>query len=187
MAKPIQILLISGSLREGSTNSALLKTATMIGTKELAPVFYRGVNSLPHFNPDDDLEGEPVSSPVADLRAEIWASGALLFCTPEYAGALPGSFKNLLEWTVGDASLYGKPVGWINVSGSAAPSGGRDAHESLRKVLGYVGASIVEEACLEIPLNRNLVNTDGVITDPDVRQQLRTGLGALAASARNDS
>lgn len=31
---------------------------------------------------------------------------------------------------------------WINASGTAAPTGGADAHESLRKVLGYVGAEM---------------------------------------------
>ena len=67
-----------------------------------------------------------------------------------YAGALPGSLKNLLEWTVGDGGTYRKPVAWINVSGPAAPTGGTDAHDSLRKVLGYVHADIVEPACTRV-------------------------------------
>ncbi len=59
----------------------------------------------------------------------------MLFCTPEYAGALPAALKNLLEWTIGDAGTYQKPVAWINAAGPAAPTGAADAHESLRKVL----------------------------------------------------
>ena len=47
----------------------------------------------------------------------------MLFSTPEYAGALPGSFKNLLDWTVGGGETYGMPVGWVNVSGPASPTG----------------------------------------------------------------
>ncbi|MGH4015240.1 MAG: NADPH-dependent FMN reductase [Pseudonocardiaceae bacterium] len=90
---------------------------------------------LPAFNPDDDHE--PLHPAVADLRRQI-AADALLFCTPEYAGALPGSFKNLLDWTVGGSEIYGKPVCWINASSVAAPTGGADAHASLAKVLGYV-------------------------------------------------
>jgi NAD(P)H-dependent FMN reductase len=73
---------------------------------------------------------------VAELRHEIGAADAVLICTPEYAGALPGSFKNLLDWTVGGGEADRKPVGWINASGVAAPTGGGDAHASLRKVLG---------------------------------------------------
>jgi NAD(P)H-dependent FMN reductase len=42
---------------------------------------------------------------VADLRRQIEAADAVVFCTSEYAGALPGSFKNLLDWTVGGGEV----------------------------------------------------------------------------------
>jgi chromate reductase, NAD(P)H dehydrogenase (quinone) len=119
---------------------------------------------------------------VAELRERIAASDAVLLCTPEYAGALPGAFKNLLEWTVGDGGTYRKPIAWINASGPAAPTGGADAHESLRKVLGYVHADIVEAACIRIPLTRNAVGSDGTIIEPSAREQIA---GAVAALARH--
>ena len=106
------------------------------------------------------------------MRAAIAASDAVLFSTPEYAGALPGSFKNLLDWTVGGGEIYGKPVAWINASGLNAPTGGRDAHDSLRTVLGYTGAEIVEAACVRVPIARNVVGEDGVIHDAEIRAQL---------------
>ena len=76
------------------------------------------MGSLPHFKPRHDREGEPVDAAVADLRAHVAAADAIVICTPEYAGALPGALKNLLEWTVGDGGTYHKPVAWINVSAS---------------------------------------------------------------------
>jgi NAD(P)H-dependent FMN reductase len=135
--------------------------------------------SLPHFNPDEDREGEPVRPPVADLRAHVAEADAIVICTPEYAGALPGALKNLLEWTVGDAGTYRKAVAWINVSGPAAPTGGADAHDSLRKVLGYVHADIVERACTRIPLTRDAVGDDGKISDPITRERLTVMLCIL--------
>jgi NAD(P)H-dependent FMN reductase len=72
---------------------------------------------------------------VQQLREQTAAADALLICTPEYAGALPGALKNLLEWTVGDAGTYGKPIAWINAAGPAAPTGAADAHDSLRRPL----------------------------------------------------
>ena len=102
-----------------------------------------GYGVLAALHPDDDREDGPVHPAVADLRGHIAGADAILICTPEYAGALPGSLKNLLEWTVGDGGTYRKPVAWINVSGPASPTGGADAHESLRKVLRYVHADIV--------------------------------------------
>jgi chromate reductase, NAD(P)H dehydrogenase (quinone) len=86
-----------------------------------------------------------------------------LFCTPEYAGTLPGSFKNLLDWTVGGGQLYGKPTAWINV---AAPGRGDGAQDALASVLGYVGAVIVETACRRVPVDRAAVSPDATISDP---------------------
>jgi chromate reductase, NAD(P)H dehydrogenase (quinone) len=179
----VRILLVPGSLRAGSTTTALLRTARAVAPAGIDATIYDGLGALPHFNPDDDVEGEPVAAPVADLRARIAKADALLFSTPEYAGGLPGSFKNLLDWTVGGGETYGKPVAWLNASGPAAPTGAADAHESLRKVLRYTGADIVEEACVRIPVPRAAVGPDGAIGDPEIRERVGAALAALARRA----
>jgi chromate reductase, NAD(P)H dehydrogenase (quinone) len=178
--KKLHVLLISGSLRAGSTNAAVLQTAAAVAPDRVTTTLYRGMGGLPHFNPDDDREGEPVHVAVAELRAQIESADALLICTPEYAGALPGALKNLLEWTVGNAGTYRKPVAWINASGPAAPTGGADAHDSLRKVLNYVGADIVDAACARVPVTRDAHGPDGIIVDQLIRAQIAAALTALA-------
>jgi NAD(P)H-dependent FMN reductase len=180
----VHLLLISGSLRDASTNTAVLRTAAEVAPDGVTTTLYGGMATLPHFNPDDDREGAAVHPAVAGLRAAVAAADALLLCTPEYAGALPGALKNLLEWTVGDAGTYAKPIAWINASGPAAPSGGADAHDSLRKVLGYVHAEIAEDACLRIPLTRDAVGADGTIAEPAAREQIATAVAVLAETAR---
>ena len=122
---------------------------------------------------------------VAKLRAHVANADAIVICTPEYAGALPGSLKNLLEWTVGDGGTYRKPVAWVNVSGPAAPTGGADAHDSLRKVLGYVHADIVESACTNLPLTRDAVADDGTISDAGARERIAIMLSVLADELRH--
>jgi chromate reductase len=122
----------------------------------------------------------PLPSAVAELRAAIRSSDAILFCTPEYAGALPGSFKNLLDWTIGDdqpGSTYDKPVAWINVS--AAPTGAADAHDSLGKVLAYAHAKILKDACASIPVTRQMIGGRGLIDDHAVRSELLDALAVL--------
>jgi hypothetical protein len=42
----------------------------------VATTLYGGMNTLPHFNPDDDREGEPVDPAVTELRAQITAAMA---------------------------------------------------------------------------------------------------------------
>jgi NAD(P)H-dependent FMN reductase len=169
--------LISGSSRQGSTNTALLRTARSVPVEGVETVCYEGVSQLPHFNPDDDTD--PLHPEVAALRASIAEADALLFCTPEYAGGLPGSFKNLLDWTVGGGEIYRKPVGWMNASGFT--DGAANAHASLQLVLGYVGATIVPAACVRIPVPRAAVGPEGLIDDPDIRAHVATTLAALAA------
>jgi len=181
-ATSVRILLVSGSTRAGLTNTAVLRTVPAVAPEGVASVLYDGLARLPAFNPDDDHE--PLPPTVADMRAQLAASDAVLFCTPEYAGALPGSFKNLLDWTVGGGEIYGKPVAWINVSSVAAPTGGADAHASLAKVLGYVGADITHAACARAPMTRSAVGPDGTVTDPHVRQQLTYALRMLARHVR---
>lgn len=110
MGESLRVLLISGSLRDGSRNVAVLRTVSALAREDVTTVLYAGMAALPHFNPDDDREGQPVHAAVAQLRSEIAAADAMLLCTPEYAGALPGALKNLLEWTVGDAGTYRKPI-----------------------------------------------------------------------------
>jgi chromate reductase, NAD(P)H dehydrogenase (quinone) len=178
---PVRILLISGSSREGSTNAAVLRTAATLAGDGVETVTYAGIGALPIFNPDDDQEGIPVDPRVAEMRRDLGACDAVLFCTPEYAGAMPAALKNLLEWTIGDAGTYQKPVAWINAAGSAAPTGAADAHESLRKVLGYAGADIVEDACARIPVERGMVGSDGLVTDDAVRDQIAAVVGRLVA------
>jgi NAD(P)H-dependent FMN reductase len=143
-------------------------------------VLYDGLRALPPFDPDDEAE---LPTEVIELRAQIHAADAIVFCTPEYAGALPGAFKNLLDWTIGDdqpGSIYEKPVAWIN----ASPRGAELAHESLRVVLGYAHARIVESACVHVPVTQADISasSDGLIERADIRGVLASALRELAAN-----
>ncbi|MER5861448.1 NADPH-dependent FMN reductase [Streptomyces sp. NPDC059688] len=173
------ILLLSGSLRTGSTNETVLRTAHAVGPSAgVATSFYDGLAGLPHFNPDDD--NDPLPAPVTALRTAIERADAILVCTPEYAGTLPGSFKNLLDWTVGGTEICDKPAAWVN---AAAPGRGQGAEATLRSVLGYTGADIVEPACVRIPVDRGMVGPDGLLTDQEARERLRATLELLAGAS----
>jgi NAD(P)H-dependent FMN reductase len=176
----MRFVLISGSGRDGSTNTAALRTAAQLAPNGIDAVLYEGLGQLPLFNPDDDVEGAPVDPQVAAMRAQLDDADAILICTPEYAGALPAALKNLLEWTIGVGGTYGKPTAWINVSGAAAPTGAADAHESLEKVLRYAGTDIVHDACARIPLSRSMVNASGLIEDEDARERIAAAVARLA-------
>jgi chromate reductase, NAD(P)H dehydrogenase (quinone) len=171
-------LLISGSTRSASTNSALVRTAAVCTPDGVEAVVYAGLATLPHFNPDHDRD--PLSPVVAELRTAIAGSDAVLICTPEYAGTLPGSMKNLLDWTVGGTEMTDRPVAWVNAAADARRGGG--AHATLATVLGYVQARVVEDACRHIPVPRESVGADGVIADEGTCDAIRGVLTTLAAA-----
>jgi hypothetical protein len=90
----------------------------------------------------------------------------------------------VLDWTVGGTEIGGKPAAWISAAGPAAPSGGQGAHESLRTVLRYTDADIVDAACARVPVTRRDVGADGLIHDPTLRARIAATVAALAAYAR---
>jgi chromate reductase, NAD(P)H dehydrogenase (quinone) len=173
------VLLVSGSLRAGSTNIAVLRTARTVAPPDMHCVLYDGLGVLPHFNPDNDAD--PLPPEVAELRARVHRADALVICTPEYAGALPGSLKNLLEWLIGDdhpRSIYRKPVAWIN----ASPRGAKDTHDALRRVLGYAHATILDDVSAEVPVAASLIGANGEIHDQGPRAQIAHVMGRLRDS-----
>ncbi|MDT5065747.1 MAG: hypothetical protein QOK02_1902 [Mycobacterium sp.] len=168
------VLLISGSTRSASTNTAALRTVATLAPDGIETPWYDALVDLPAFNPDDDGAGHPA---VVALHQQISDADAVLLCTPEYAGTLPGSFKNLLDWTVGTADLYEKPTAFLNV---AARGRGDGAVATLIAVLGYVGAQIDPDTCARLPVSRDDVGPDGLVTNLEFQAGALNALTRLA-------
>lgn len=169
---PLRILLISGSTRAGSSNTLVLTALHEMNHPGIDTNQYEGLLALPAFVPDL----EPTPTEVNDLLDQITRADAVVFSTPEYAGGLPGTLKNLLDWTVGGGQLYEKPVAWLDV---ANPGRGQGALAQLRTVLGYVGARVIEAACVHTGIDRT---GRSATLDEDAPQQLRGALDALVAA-----
>ncbi len=84
-------LAISGSLRSGSTNTALLRAAARLAAEGVELHLYAGLATLPYFNSDLDNETPPAE--VATFRASVRTADALLISSPEYAHGVPGVRK----------------------------------------------------------------------------------------------
>ena len=173
-----RVLVISGSTRHGSTNTALCRTAAVLPIDGVVVELGPNLASLPHFDPDDDRV--PLPATVQALRAAVAGADAVLFCTPEYAGTLPGSFKNLLDWLVGGVEINGKPTAWVNVA--LDPARGQGAHATLATVLGYVQAHVVADACRHVPVGRDQVTADGLVADAGARAGIASAVRSLVAA-----
>lgn len=170
-----RILLISGDTREGSLHTAALRTAVRFAPADIGVVRYDGLRDLPAFVPDEPA----MPATVALLRHRAGAADAVLVSTPEYAGSLPGSLKNLLDWLVEGGDLRGKPVAWLSVT---PPAQDQAALATLETVLGHAGARVLKSACIRIPLAPQAVDDQGIVTDPRLHTALQDMLRALARS-----
>jgi NAD(P)H-dependent FMN reductase len=170
-----RILLVSGNLRAQSLHTAALRTAARIAPAGITATLYDGLHRLPAFLP---AEPSPAQA-VRHLRHEAGAADAVLFCTPEYAGSLPGSLKNLLDWLVDGGDLHGKPAAWLSV---AAPGLDENACATLETVLAHGGARVLRSACIRIPLDPAAVDAGGLVSDSTLRTALLDVLPSLGRS-----
>ena len=170
------IVAISGSLREGSSNSALLRAAASVAPAGTDVVFYTALGELPHFNPDLDEEGSPPPAEVQRLRELLIGADAILISSPEYAHGVPGAFKNMLDWLVSTGELVGKPVALLN----ASPAGGEFAQSSIVETLRTMNWRVIKEASrLEPFLKRKIA---GDVVDEETLEVLRDAIKALLSA-----
>ena len=167
-----RILAISGSLRTGSLNTAMLEAAAQLAPDRVEVELYREIGALPPFTPDLD---DAIPERVRAFRALAAAADALLIACPEYAGGMPGMFKNALDWLVGCPDFNSRPVVLINVSPRAV-----EAESALRLVLKTMSAPVVEPASRRIPVRDRLATAESLGADPEIRAALEDMFGALA-------
>jgi chromate reductase len=96
----------------------------------------------------------------------LGSADAILLSTPEYAGSLPRSFKNLFDGRSEETASIVFPSGSIN---PWAHGGSQDTYAALPIVLDRAGADVIGAACKDIPVPRDAVDDDGVIGLPEIR------------------
>jgi chromate reductase len=176
----MRLLAISGSLRGGSYNRALLDAAAAESGPEIEFVFWNHLDRIPAYN--EDVEIQPES--VALLKHEMTRADAVLFATPEYNGSVPGSLKNALDWIsrpFADNPLREKRV--VVIGASQGAFGATWAQAELRKILHTLGAS-VEQRELAVPHAQHAFATDGLLRDPEQRAVLTSILETLRGQRR---
>jgi len=161
----MQILTLCGSLRARSSNRALLRAFERLAPSTLTFQHYEQLGGLPHFNPDLDSGTLPLA--VGELRRLVAGADAIVISTPEYAHALPGSFKNALDWLVSDPAFAGKPVAILHVA-----RGSTWALDSLKEVLKTMSARLIESASIMLPLGSNQIDENAILGRDDLRTLL---------------
>ena len=170
------LLTVSGSLRTGSSNTALLTAAALVAPPTVTVSPFDALAALPAFSPDLEESG-PVPNAVADWRAALAAADAVLISSPEYAHGMPGVLKNALDWVVGSGELVGKRVGLLSASAAS-----RFAHPQLVEVLSVMSAARVAEATVVLDVPRRGATAEQLAADPVVAPALAAAVAALLSA-----
>jgi chromate reductase len=176
----MRVLAISGSLRDASYNTALLRALREEAPEGVEIELYDGLKQIPPYDADDDVVPGPAA--VEELRSLVREADAVFFATPEYNSSVPGQLKNALDWAsrpMATNVFRNKPVAAIGSSMGAF--GAVWAGAELRKVLGAVGARVTEVE-MAVGHSHEKFDESGNLADPGVRRELRDALDILLAN-----
>jgi NAD(P)H-dependent FMN reductase len=175
------ILGISGSLRSGSFNSALLRAASRampigveleIGTIKGIPLY------------DGDVEAsQGVPEIVERLKQQIAAADGVLLVTPEYNNSIPGVFKNAIDWASRPAADIARVFGGRKFAVIGASPGGFGtllSQTAWLPVLKTLGTNPWFGARLQVSRADGVFDASGELVDAKIREQLAKFLAGFA-------
>lgn len=173
------LLGISGSLREASLNTKLVREAARIygGEHSLADLH------LPLY--DGDLEAESgVPEAVATLAEQIRSVEAIVISTPEYNQSFPGVLKNALDWVsrIKGGPWRDKPVAIL--SAASGRSGGARGVYALRLAMMPFRARVLPGPEVMVAAAASQFDGDGRLTGESYVTLLTELMDALRAETQ---
>lgn len=183
-AQHMKIFSLSGSLRTGSYNTALIKLATAEARRqgvevtlgdfhELCPPIYDGDIEAAHGIPSEGLA----------LARHIEQADGIIIATPEYNRSVPGPLKNAFDWVsrLKPYRFTDKPV--LLLGASSGGTGAVDGIAALRNTLDYQGGVIFPDV-FSLKHARNAFDADGGFVDPTLNDKLARLIAAFLASVK---
>lgn len=162
MTEEVRVLGISGSLRKGSYNTALLREAMKLLPEHMSLEIF-DISQIPLYNEDVRAQGFP--KPVQELRDRIAVADALLIATPEYNYSIPGVLKNAIDWASRPPTppLNDKPVAIMGAT--TGMFGTTRAQMALRQVFVFTNMHPLNKPEVLVMQAQQKFDSNGNLTD----------------------
>ena len=179
-----RIVALSGSLRARSVNSALARDVTEVAPAGVA-VTVATIGGIPLYDADAEA-ATGLPDAVVALKEQIVAADGLLLVTPEYNNAMPGVFKNAIDWLSRPPAdiprVFGdRPVGLLGATPGLG--GTRLAQQAWLPVLRTLGTRLWTGRQLYVAGAGKVFDEAGALVDPKVRELLTAFVVGFAAFA----
>ena len=173
----IKILGLSGSLRERSFNTALLRAAmTLVPTG--VTITTGSFAAFPLYNADLQAKGFP--EPVQTLAGQVRDADAVLIASPEYNYSIPGGLKNALDWLsrIDKQPFDGKLVALMGASPGKLGTARMQYH--LRQSFVFLNSMVLNRPEVMVANAASMFDDQGKLTDEATRKIVGDLLSALA-------
>lgn len=181
MTDALRVLGISGSLRKGSFNTALLRAAIALAPQSMQ-FETADIGAIPLYNEDVRAQGLP--EPVVKLREQIARADALLLVSPEYNYSISGVLKNAIDWASRPPSqpFAGKPLAIMGASGSVG--GTMRAQYHLRQIAVYLDMHPINKPEIFVRNAQSAFDAEGNLTDETTKKLIGQLLDAITTWTR---
>jgi chromate reductase len=170
----VKIVAISGSIRNGSYNTALLRAAQTVVPAD-CQIELASITEIPFYNEDDE-KTHGVPAVVTALKEKIIAADALLISTPEYNHGIPGVIKNAIDWCTRPPKdipkvFHQRKVGLIGASPSKF--GTAFSQTVWLPMLTYLNVHLYSGIQLFVGSAHTVFNEKGELSDKDTAKFLQ--------------
>jgi chromate reductase len=178
----LKVLVFAASLRAESLNRKLAVLAARVAERNGATVDLASMRDFDVPLYDGDVEtASGIPRGAQELRTRLLANDAIIISSPEYNGSMPGTIKNLIDWTSRFRPQPFDTRHGLLISASPSLAGGNRGLWALRMPLEHLGTRIFPDMFSLSMAHKAFAGDE--IADPALRTRFERNLQAFLSLA----
>ena len=182
----MKILSFAASLRKESVNATLIKIASSIAKEQVCDIEFIDFSEfdVPVYNGDVEAS-KGIPSGALKLKEKMENSDGIMISSPEYNYSVPGTLKNLIDWTsrIRPQPFKGKNI--LLMSASPAMAGGSRGLWHLRVPLEGLGSFVYPEM-FSLAVAYDAFDPQGNLKDKNLMTALENNIKSFLKSIKNE-